>query len=183
MRTQLALLGLLALALPLLAGTGERRVVAPCELTTANAIITGKISKTEGHEYTVRVVNNSTRTIAMPSSPVFGWRVDTLHKREWHLKAEGGPVRRISATDDHIVAIGHPANLALVEITPGGSRDYDIFLPEAEPALQSEGQRTTLKLTILWAAPSDPSQGNPALPPCGLAPEWVVSRQKLVPQK
>jgi hypothetical protein len=179
MRTRFALLGLLVFALPLFAEQGERRVVAPCELTTAAAITTGKVSETKGHEFTIRVSNNSKRTIALPRSPVFGWRVETLHKKDWRLKAEGGPVRRISATDEHIVATGHPESLPLVEISPGGWRDFDVFLPEAEPALRPESRRSTFKLTIYWAASADLAQSNRSVPPCALAPEWVVSMQKL----
>ena len=168
-------------ALPLFAAQGERRVVAPCELTTAAAITAGKVSETKGHEFTVRVSNNSKHAVALPRSPVFGWRVETLHKRDWRLKAEGGPVRRVSTTDEHIVATGHPPSLPLVEISPGGWRDFDVLLPEAEPALQPEGQRSTLKLTIYWAASADLAQSNRAVPPCALTPEWVVSMQKLPP--
>src|ERR1700676_1309373 len=132
MRTPMALLALLVCALPVLAQNDRRRVVAPCELTTASVIPSGKESETQGREFALRVTNNSVRTIAFPRSPSFGWRVETQHKRDWQFKAEGGPVRRVSAKDQHIVVLGNPENGPLVEIPPNHSEDFFLFLPETE---------------------------------------------------
>ena len=111
MKTPFALLGLVVCALPLLAGEAERRVAAPCELTTATVIASGKQTEAAGREFAVRVINLSPQTIALPSSPAFGWRVESLEKGSWRLQAEGGPVRRVhprDAQDGHVVVVGDP---------------------------------------------------------------------------
>jgi hypothetical protein len=183
MRTPLALLALLACALPLFAQNDQRRVVAPCELTSASVIPSGKRSESQGREFAVRVNNNSARPIALPRSPIFGWRVETLEKKVWRLKAEGGPVRRVNAKDEHIVVLGNPENAPLIEISPTRSKDFYTFMPEADKALHSEKQIATFKLTFYWAAPAALAKSNSAVPLCALAPEWEVGMQNLSPPK
>lgn len=183
MRIHLALLGLLVFALPLSAQQSARRVVAPCELTTAVVIPSGKESSTQGREFAIRVTNSSPRAVALPRSPNFGWRVESLHGREWRFKAEGGPVRRISAKDPHIVVSGSDENLPLVEIAPTHRETFFVYLPEAEKALQPDNQISHFKLTLYWAAPAALAKTNPAVLPCALAPEWIVDVQKLPPPK
>lgn len=181
MKTPLTLLALVLCALPLLAQNAERRVVAPCELITATVVASGKQTEAEGREFGVRVFNHSARTIVLPASPVFGWRVESLDKKGWRLKAEGGPVRRVSAKDEHIVVIGHPESTSLVEIPPNRSGDFYVFLPDAAKALQPDSSASTLKLTLYWAAPAAFAQSNSAFPACALAPQWVLKVQKLPP--
>lgn len=183
MKTSLALLGLLLCALPVSAENAGRRVVAACELTTATVIPSGKESDTQGREFAIRVTNNSPRTVAMPKSPSFGWRVESLNGREWSFKAESGPVRRISAKDPHIVVSGPSQNLPLVEIAPAHGETFFVYLPEAEKALQPDRQFSHFKLTLFWAAPPELAKANPTVLPCALAAEWVVDVQKLPPPK
>lgn len=189
MRTPFALpglvLGFVFCTLPLLSAEAERRVAAPCELTSATVIGSGKQSEAAGREFVVRVINNSARTIALPRSPVFGWSVESLDKRGWLLKAEGGPVRRVNRKDEwdgHVAVIGTSETTPLVEISPTRSEDFHVFLPEASKALQPEAlTMSTLKLTLFWAAPPTLAQSNHAVPLCALAPEWVLKVQKLSP--
>jgi hypothetical protein len=184
MKTPFALLGLVVCALPLLASQTERRVAAPCELTTASVIASGKETEAAGREFAVRVINNSPQTIALPSSPAFGWRVESLERGTWRLQAEGGPVRRVHSgneQDGHVVVIGDPASAPLLQIAPGLFKDFYTFLPEAAPALRPEATNSTLKLTLLWAAPAALVLSNHAVPLCALAPEFVLKLQKLPP--
>jgi hypothetical protein len=177
-----ALLALALCALPLLAQKAERRVLAPCALTTASVTISGKDSKTEGRQYVVRVFNKSTRTVAFPRTPVFGWRVEILERKAWRLKAEGGPafrVKNVSTGDPHIEVVGDQSTASLVEIPAAHSEDFYTFLPEADKVLQPGDQPSTLKLTLYWAASAELAQTNHAIPVCALQPEWVVSLQKL----
>jgi hypothetical protein len=191
-------------ALPLLAQTpapapaagaasvaaNPRRVVAPCELTSTALGLSGEESPSQGRGFSLHVVNESARTLALPRSPDFGWRVETREKSGWKLKAEGGPVRRVNATDVHLVvssvsdrrAIREPvpvgsqeASTDMVEIAPARAQDFRFFLPEADPALRPEARLTTLKLTVYWAAPAGLAQNNRAVPACALAAEWVVT--------
>ena len=162
MKTPSTLLALVLCALPLVAQNPERRVVAPCELITATVVASGKQTEAEGREFGVRVFNHSARTIVLPASPVFGWRAESFDKKAWHLKAEGGPVRRVSEKDEHIVVIGHPASTPLVEIPPNRSGDFYVSLPDAAKALQPDSSASTLKLTLYWAAPAAFAQSNPA---------------------
>lgn len=185
MRTPWALLGLVVCALPLFAQQAERHVVAPCKLTKALLIASGKESAIEGQEFSVRVVNNSKLTIALPRSPVFGWRVETLDKKVWRIKAEGGPVLRVknrrNENDPHIVVIENSAPpSALLEIPPAHSEDFYTFVPEAEKALRPEGEGhlSTFKLTLYMAATAKSAQPSSAIPLCALAPEWIVTTQK-----
>jgi len=183
MKTPLALLGLIFCTLPLLA-EAERRVAAPCELTTASVIASGKETEAAGREFAVRVINHSAQTIAIPVSPAFGWRVESLEKGSWRLQAEGGPVRRVHPRDEqdgHVVVIGGPATVPLVEIPPGLSKDFYTFLPEAAQALRPEAPTSTLRLTLLWAAPAALARSNHAVPLCAFAPEFVLKVQKLPP--
>ena len=170
MRTPTALLGLVVCALPLLASQTERRVAAPCELTTASVIASGKETEAAGREFAVRVINHSPQTIALPNSPVFGWRVESLERGAWRLQAEGGPVRRVHPGNEHIAVIGDPASAPLLEIPPGLFKDFYTYLPEAAPALRPEAPNSTLKLTLLWAAPTALVLSNHAVPLCALAP-------------
>jgi hypothetical protein len=182
MRTSRTLLGLILCALPLLAGTAERRVAVPCERTTATVIASGKETEAEGRQFAVRVINHSDQTIAMPRSPIFGWRVESLEKGVWRAKAEGGPVRRVKPKDDldkHVVAIGGEATTPLTEISPERSEDFFVFLPEAAQALRPQDATSTLKLTLFWAASAALARSNHAVPLCAIAPEWVLKIQKL----
>jgi hypothetical protein len=183
MKTSLALLGLLLCALPLSAQNAGRRVVAACELTTATIIPSGKESSAQGHEFAIRVTNSSPRTVALPRSPNFGWRVESLRGREWRFKTEGGPVRRISAKDPHIVVSGPSQNLPLVEIAPAHGETFFVYLPEADKAFQPDAQISHFKLTLYWAAPAALAKANPTVLPCSLAAEWIVDVQKLPPPK
>lgn len=175
MRTHLALFALALCALPLMADNGPRRVVAPCELTTAAVVPSGLGSDTGGREFAVRVFNNSPRAITLPRNPVFGWRVDTRHKDSWKLKAQGGPAHTIIPTDPHVVVFGNSETGPLVEIAPAHSADFRAFLPEAEKALVPDSQVSTFRLTLYWAASAEFAGANPAVPPCALSPEWVVT--------
>lgn len=183
MRTSRTLLGLLFCALPLLAGTAARRVAAPCERTTATVIASGKETEAEGRQFAVRVINHSGQTIALPRSPIFGWRVESLEKGVWRSKAEGGPVRRVNPKDDldrHVVVIGSEATTPLTEISPERSEDFFVFLPEAVQALRPQtAAASTLKLTLLWAASAALAKSNQAVPLCAIAPQWVLKIQKL----
>jgi hypothetical protein len=184
MKIRFALLGFVVCALPLLASETERRVAAPCELTTASVVASGKQTEAGGREFAVRVINHSPQTIALPNSPAFGWRVESLERGTWRLQAEGGPVRRVHPRDEqdpHVVVIGDPASAPLLEIPPGLSKDFYTFLPEAAQALRPEAPNSTLKLTLLWAAPTALARSNHAVPLCALAPEFVLKLQKLPP--
>lgn len=185
MKTSLAVMGLVLCSLPLPAQNAGRRVVAACELTTATVIPSGK-ENAQGRELAIRVTNNSPRTVAMPRSPDFGWRVESLHKWDWRFKAEGGPVRRISTKDAHIVASGKAASSQpekLLEITPGSGETFFISLPDAENALQPDSQYSHYKLTLYWAADAGLAKSFPMVLPCGLAAQWIVDVQKLPPPK
>jgi hypothetical protein len=184
MKIPIALLGLVVCALPLLASEAERRVAAPCELTTASVIASGKETEAAGREFAVRVINHSAQTIALPSSPVFGWRVESLERGTWRLQAEGGPVLRVhprNEQDGHVVVVGDLATAPLTEIPPSLYKDFYTFLPEAAQALRPEAPNSTLKLTLLWAASAALARSNQAVPLCALAPEFVLKVQKLPP--
>jgi len=172
MRTPLLLLGLALCALPLLAQQPARRVVAPCELTTASLTISDQ--EDGARQFGVLVRNESIRTIVLPRSPLFGWRVDVQSKSGWKLKAEGGPVRRISGGDTHIVVSGSSGSAPMVEIPPAHSQLFSADLPEAVQALHASGGVSTLRLTLYWAAPAELAQRDPALPVCALAPELII---------
>jgi hypothetical protein len=172
MRTPLLLLGLALCALPLFAQQPARRVVAPCELTTASLTVSDQVDG--ARQFGVLVRNQSTRTIALPRSPVFGWRVEVQSASGWKLKAEGGPVRRISAGDSHIVVSGPSGSAPMVEIPPAHSQLFSADLPEAVQALHASSGVSTLRLTLYWAAPGELALRNPALPVCALAPELVL---------
>lgn len=187
MRTPWALLSLVLCVLPLPAATAERRIAAPCELTTATLAASGQQTEAGGREFAVIVFNHSAQAIAMPSSPAFGWRVQSLDKGAWRLAAEGGPVRHVNPKneqDEHVVVIGDPPTGPLLEIPPNASKDFRLFLPEASQALRSQvlhsnAPLSTLKLTLFWAAPAALAYSNHAVPLCALAPEWVIKLQKL----
>ena len=175
MRHPFALLGLALCALPLLAQQSTRRVVAPCEMTTASVTVSDHQEVTPAGDFEVLVHNGSARTIALPRSPVFGWRVDVQGKRGWKLKAEGGPVRRVSAGDTHVAVSGHSSLVPMVEIPPAHSQLFSIDLPDAMQALHAAVGVSTLRLTLYWAAPAELTLDNPAVPVCALTPELVVN--------
>jgi hypothetical protein len=159
-----------------------RRVTAPCQLTSAQLGLSGEESPDKGRGYSIQVANHSARTIAMPATPGLGWRVDTLVKDSWKLKAEGGPVRLLTTsglTDPHMAVTGPSASDALVQIPPGQAFDFDFFLPEAEAALRPDpgALLTTLKLSVYWAAPANLVQQNREVPLCSLAAQWDVKIQ------
>jgi len=169
-------------ALPLLAQP-PRRVAAPCQLSSASLSLSGEESPDKGRGYSFQVANNSARTIAMPASPGFGWRVETLVNNNWKLKAEGGPVRFLGtsgSSDPHMAVTGPSASGTLVQIPPTHAFDFDFFLPEAEAALRPDPSipLTTLKLTVYWAAPADLVQSNRDVPLCALSSVWVVKIQR-----
>ena len=164
------------------AAASPRRVAAPCQLTSAQLGLSGEESPDQGRGYSFQVANNSTRTIAMPGTPGFGWRVETLQKNGWKLKAEGGPVRLVTTsgrTDPHVAVTGGSASISMVQIAPTHAFDYSFFLPGAEAALRPDPgvMLTTLKLTVYWAAPADLAQSNRGVPLCSLAGEWDVKIQ------
>jgi hypothetical protein len=176
MKIPLALLGLVLCALPLLAQRPARRVVAPCELMTSSMTPAGGDKPTKDSEFIILVQNNSARAIALPRSPLFGWRVDARTMRGWKLKAQGGPVRSASATDPHIVVIGPSGSAPMLEIPPAHSQSFSADLPEAAQAFHpSRHGRSTLRLTLYWAASAELARLNPAAPVCGLAPELVLN--------
>jgi hypothetical protein len=162
-------------------------------LTSADLGPSGEDSPSQGREFALHVTNDSSRTLALPRSPDFGWRVDILNKKVWKLKAEGGPVRRINPTDEHLIAASAPAtgsaaaqasavgsaalpdSAQMVEIPPAQAQDFRFYLPAADPVLRPDAGLTTLKLTVYWAAPAELAQSNRSTPTCGLAAEWVVT--------
>ena len=169
-------------ALPGAAPVSPRRVAAPCQLASAQLSLSGEESPDQGRGYSIQVANNSTRTIAMPASPVFGWRVETLRKNGWRLKAEGGPARLLTTSgrsDPHVAVTGQSASGAMVQIPPTHAFDFDFFLPGAEPALRPDPgvMLTTLRLTVYWAAPADLAQSNRDVPLCSLSGQWDVKIQ------
>ncbi len=115
----------------------------------------------------------------MPGTPGFGWRVETLQKNGWKLKAEGGPVRLLTTSgrsDPHVAVTGSPPPVAMVRIAPTHAFDFSFFLPGAEAALRPDPgvMLTTLKLTVYWAAPANLAQSNRDVPLCSLSGEWDV---------
>jgi hypothetical protein len=185
MKTSLALLGVLLCTLPLSAHDAGRRVVAACELTTATVIPSGRENSAKDREYAIRVTNSSPRAVALPRSPNFGWRVESLRKKDWRFKAEGGPVRRISADDPHIVVSkglsGQSENM--VEIAPTHGETFLVYLPEVDKALQSDSQFSHYKLTLYWAASQELAKVTPTALPCGLTAEWIIDVQRMPPPK
>jgi len=175
MKTPLALLGLVVCTLPLLAQQPARRVVAPCELTTSSLTPSSSEKPTKVGEFTVLVRNDSARTLALPRSPLFGWRVDVAARNGWKLKAEGGPVRRIEAKDPHIVVVGPSGSEPMEELPPAASRTFIVNLPEAAEAFHPSRGKSSLRLTLYWAATAELARLNPAVPACGLAPQLVVN--------
>jgi hypothetical protein len=176
MKIPLALLGLTLCTLPLLAQSATRRVVAPCELLTSSLTPAGGENPNKDREFIILVQNNSTRPVAIPHSPQFGWRVDVAKKNGWKLKAEGGPVRRASATDAHIIVTGVSGAAPMVEIPPTHAQSFSADLPEAAQAFHpSHRGHSTLRLTLYWAASPELARLYPAVPVCGLAPELVTN--------
>jgi hypothetical protein len=163
----------------MLAQQPARRVVAPCELTMSSLTPAGGESPDKDHKFIVLVVNDSPRTLAIPRSPVFGWRVDVQSGKvahSWKLKAQGGPVRRASATDPHIVVAAPSGSEPMVEILPTHSASFIADLPEAAQAFHPSRHGTSsLRLTLYWAASADLAKRVPAVPVCGLAPELTVN--------
>jgi hypothetical protein len=164
------------------ASASPRRVAAPCQLASATLGLSGEESPDKGRGYSIQVANNSHRTLAMPGSPAFGWRVETLRKNGWKLKAEGGPVRLLTtdgASDPHMAVTGRSGSASIVQIPPTHAHDFDFFLPGAEAALRSDPgvTVTTLKLTVYWAAPADLAQSNRDVPACALSAAWVVKME------
>jgi hypothetical protein len=178
-----SLLAVVIFALPLLAQPA-RRVAAPCQLASASLSLSGEESPERGRGYVFQVTNHSPRPLAMPSSPDFGWRVDTWRKSDWKLKAEGGPVRLLTSSgtsDPHMAVTGPSGSGPLFQIAPSVAHDFSFFLPEAEAALRPDPDPkvpvTTLKLTVFWAAPAALVQSDHSVPPCALSAEWVVKME------
>jgi hypothetical protein len=175
MRILLALLGAALLsALPVMAQASGHSVVAVCQQTTAGMLATGK-SDLHGREYVVSVFNNSAHPVLVPRSPVFSWRVESLQGKEWQLKAEGGPVRRLPH-DEHISAqAGAETGREMMALAPGKSLQFRQSIPEIEPLILP-GQN--LKVTLLWAASPELAKANRDVLRCALAAEWLVNVQK-----
>jgi hypothetical protein len=172
-------LSFLFLALPMAvpeagAAAGPRRVVAPCELTSASLGPSGEDSPTEGRGFAIHIMNGSTTPIVLPAYPEFGWRVETLEKKGWKLKSEGGPVRRVRQTDPHLAIVGKSGVGPMVQIAPDFARDYHFFLPGADQALRHEGKLTTLRLSVYWAASAEMQRGDPAPLACAIAADWTI---------
>ena len=171
----------LLLALPLAAqapqagaAPGPRRVVAPCELTSASLGPSGEDSPSQGRGFAIHIMNGSTVPIVLPAYPEFGWRVETLEKKGWKLKSEGGPVRRVRDSDPHLAIVGVSGAGPMVQIAPDFARDYRFFLPEADLALRHEGKLTTLKLSVYWAASAEMQRGDPSPLACAIAADWTI---------
>ena len=174
MKIPLALLALALCTLPLLAQSPTRRVVAPCELLISSLTPAGGEKSNKDREFIILVQNNSARAVTIPHSPLFGWRVDVAKRNGWKLKAQGGPVRRASATDAHIIVTGVSGTSPMVEIPPAYAHSFSADLPEAAQAFHpSHHGKSTLRLTLYWAASPELARLNPAAPVCGLAPEIV----------
>ena len=151
-----------------------RRVVAPCELTSASLGPSGEQSPTEGRGFAIHIMNGSSTPITMPSYPEFGWRVERLEGSHWKLKSEGGPVRRVRDDDPHLAIVGQSGTGPMVEIAPDFARDYRFFLPEADQALRHEGKLTTLRLSVYWAASAGMQHGSRAPLACAIAADWTI---------
>jgi hypothetical protein len=166
-------------ALPLVAESTAPRIVVACEQTSALLEVSAS-TRAEPREYTVSVTNQSSRAILVPRSPIFGWRIESEEAHGWRLKAEGGPVRRINAKDEHLAVTGETQEGSeLVEIAPSATYRWKSSLPQVDPLLlPASEQSATLKLTLFWAAPPGLVRSNRAVPPCALAPEWTVTVQK-----
>jgi hypothetical protein len=156
-----------------------RRILAPCELTSATLSLTGEENPDQGRGFALHVMNRSARTLAMPSTPDFGWRVETLEKKGWTLMAEGGPVRRVSSSDPHLAVASQSVSGPMLQIAPTQSQNFRFFLPSADAALRPEARLlTTLRLTVYWAASAELAQSNRDVPPCAVAAEWIVTLQR-----
>ena len=153
----------------------SRRVVAPCELTSASLGPSGEESATEGRGFAVHIMNGSPMPIVLPSYPEFGWRLETLENKRWKLKSEGGPIRRVRASDPHLAIVGQSGSGPMVQVAPKFARDYRFFLPEASQALRHAGKLTTFRLSVYWAASAEMQSSNPAPLACGLAADWTIS--------
>ena len=178
------LLGVALCALPLLAQAPARRVVVPCELTTASLSLTGNDSPEQGREFSLHVINNSALPVSMPRTPEFGWRVKTGVKSGWKLKAEGGPVRRMShdSTNPHLAVTAQAVSGPMVEILPGKFQDFIFYLPQADAALSPGAEfLTTLTLDVYWAASAAMAQSNPGVPGCAVAAHWMIAMQQPQP--
>jgi hypothetical protein len=153
---------------------GTRRVFAPCELTSASLGPSGQQSDTEGRGFAIHIMNGSASPIVLPSSPEFGWRVETLEDNRWKVKSEGGPVRRIRAGDPHLTTVGQSGAGPMVQIAPDFARDYYFYLPEADQALRHDGKLTTLRLSVYWAASAEMQRASPAPLACAIAADWTI---------
>jgi len=164
------------------AASSPRRVAAPCQFASGQLSLSGEDSPDKGRGYSFQVANNSTRAIAVPTAPAFGWRVETLQKHGWKLKAEGGPVRLLTTTgrsDPHVAVTGPSSADSVLRIAPTHAFDFSFFLPEAEAALRPDPgvMLTSLRLTVYWAAPADLVQSDPDVPLCSLSGQWDVKIQ------
>jgi hypothetical protein len=163
----------------LLAEQPVRRVVAPCELTMSSLTPSGAADAKRDREFVVFVRNDSPLTLSIPRTPIFGWRVDVQTgkvEHTWKLKAQGGPVRRVNATNPHIVVTAPSGAEPMVDVLPAHSASFVADLPEAAEAFRpSRHGSSSLRLTIYWAASADLAQRVPAVPGCGLAPELTVN--------
>ena len=155
-------------------GTPSRRVVAPCELTSASLGPSGEQSPTEGRGFAIHIMNGSALPIVLPAYPEFGWRVETLEDNHWKLKSEGGPVRRVRDSDLHLAIVGPSGTGPMVTIAPDFARDYLFFLPEADQALRHEGKLTTFRLSVYWAASAEMQRSSPATLACAIAADWTI---------
>lgn len=180
------LLAIALCALPLAAQSpapaSPRRVAAPCQLASGQLGLSGEESPDQGRGYSFQVANNSSRTIALPGSPDFGWRVETLQKDGWKLKAEGGTVRLVTTSgrsDPHVAVTGQSTPGTMVRIAPTHAFDFNFFLPGAEAALRPDPgvMLTTLRLTVFWAAPANLVRSNREVPLCSVSGQWDVKIQ------
>jgi hypothetical protein len=176
------LLALSLWALPLLAQSPAPRVAARCEQATSYVLLSGRSNGIDGREFAVRINNTSNHPIALPRNIEFGWAVDlqdSKNKKKWEPKAAGGPAHRVSLHDTHLVSGPAPANTPLDELAPDHSKEYRIYLPEAEKALQvSANGVSVIKLTLYWAASAELLQSNHQVLACGVAPEWIATVQR-----
>lgn len=183
------LLAIVLCALPLAAQSpapassgSQRRVAAPCQFVSGQLSLSAEDSPDKGRGYSFQVVNNSKRTIAISAKPDFGWRVETLEKHGWKLKAEGGPVRLLTTSgrsDPHVAVTGPSSSHSVLQIAPTHGFDFSFYLPDAEAALRPDPgvMLTSLKLTVYWAAPADLVQQNRDVPLCSVSGQWDVKIQ------
>jgi hypothetical protein len=152
-----------------------RHVFVPCQFTSTSIGLSGEESPQKGRGFSIHVANDTNHDISLPSNLEFGWRVETLEKHGWKVKAQGGPVHRTSTHDEdmHMAVTGETGSGAMMAIHPNGARDVDFYLPAADAALHSERMLTDFRVSLFWA-PSPNLQAEPGIPPCALTASFTM---------